>query len=228
MAGSQGRAQGRGRAGTGSSRRGADGRSGGGLISRLLLTLLVLVLLGAAVAAYLVLVPYGSSAERFVDIPSGTGAVEMGEMLERGGVVRSRYAFDLLRLLHKRRLRAGEYRFDQPASALTVYERIARGDVYTRTVVIPEGYNIFDIARAWRRRGCCRRRSFWRRSGRRRRWWRTWCACRRRPLEGFLFPDTYRFSRHTSAATMLATMVRRFRQKTAGWGWGRAQGWSER
>ena len=29
-----------------------------------------------------------------------------------------------------------------------MYARIRKGDVYTRTLVIPEGYNIFDIAQA--------------------------------------------------------------------------------
>jgi UPF0755 protein len=34
-------------------------------------------------------------------------------------------------------------------------------------------------------------------------------------LEGFLFPDTYRFSRHATPDIMLGTMVRRFRQEAA-------------
>ena len=45
-------------------------------------------------------------------------------------------------------LKAGEYRFDHPASVFTVYDRLRRGDVYYRVVTIPEGYNLFDIATA--------------------------------------------------------------------------------
>ena len=212
-----GRAGGARRAGGG--RRGAPGgTSVARVLGRILLVLFVLVLLGIAVAAYVVLAPYGGSVEKFVDIPSGTGALEMGSLLESRGVIRSRYGFDLLRVLRKGRLRAGEYRFDHAASALEVYRRIVRGDVYTRTVVIPEGYNIFDIAGAVEAAGLLPAAEF--------------LAAERSDtalvadlvrvppasLEGFLFPDTYRFSRHTTSSTMLATMVRRFRQKTAGLG----------
>ena len=45
-------------------------------------------------------------------------------------------------------LKAGEYKFDEPASALEVWRRLVRGDVYARTVVVPEGFNIYDIAAA--------------------------------------------------------------------------------
>ena len=66
----------------------------------------------------------------------------------RNGIIRSRYGFDLLRLRKGGTLKAGEYRFDHPAPVTEVYARIVRGDVYTRALTIPEGYNIFDIAQA--------------------------------------------------------------------------------
>ncbi len=143
----------------------------------------------------------------------------MAALLEQGGVLRSRYAFDLLRVTKGGRLRAGEYRFDHPASAVEIYGRVARGDVYTRTVVIPEGYNLFDIARAVETAGLGSAAEF--------------LAAERgntdliadlvrgsKPtsLEGFLYPDTYRFSRHSTPAGMLAVMVKRFRQQTAALG----------
>ncbi len=43
-------------------------------------------------------------------------------------------------------MKAGEYKFDQPANVLEVRRRLIKGDVYARTVAIPEGYNIYDIA----------------------------------------------------------------------------------
>ncbi len=175
----------------------------------------------ACAAAWLVFVPFGPSTETFVDIPSGSGTPRMAALLETQGIVRSRYVFDLLRLIKGGRLRAGEYRFDHPASVLTVYARLVQGDVYTRTLVIPEGYNIFDIAHAVEAAGLGSAEDF--------------LAAERgntaliadlapgsKPisLEGFLYPDTYRFSRHSTPAAMLAVMVRRFRQQTAGLGLG--------
>lgn len=181
----------------------------------------MLLLALVAAGAWLLLAPYGPSAETFVDIPSGSGTPRMAALLETNRVVRSRYAFDLLRIVKGGRLRAGEYRFDHPASAVEVYGRLARGDVYTRTVVIPEGYNIFDIAHAVETAGLGSAAEF--------------LAAERgntaliadlapgshaASLEGFLYPDTYRFSRHSTPAAMLAVMVRRFRQQTAGLGLG--------
>ena len=92
---------------------------------------LVLLLLGAGAAAWLVLTPYGPETETFVSVAPGSSAVAIGRKLETAGVVRSRYAFDLLRWFRHGTLQAGVYRFDHPAPATEVYARIARGDVFT-------------------------------------------------------------------------------------------------
>jgi UPF0755 protein len=91
-----------------------------------------------------------------------------------------------------------------------VYARLVQGDVYTQTLTIPEGYNIFDIAQAVESAGLGSRDAF--------------LAAERADtsliadlspnapsLEGYLFPDTYRFARHVAPAQILAAMVRRFR-----------------
>ncbi len=81
-----------------------------------------------------------------MELTPGSSTPTMGRVLEKAGVIQNRYAFDLLRLFKHGTLRAGEYRFDHPAPAIEVYARIARGDIYTRALTIPEGENIFDIA----------------------------------------------------------------------------------
>ena len=82
-------------------------------------------------AAWLVFTPFGPETETFVEVAPGSSTVRIGQQLEAAGVVRSRYAFDLLRWLKRGTLRAGEYRFDHPAPVTEVYARIARGDVFT-------------------------------------------------------------------------------------------------
>ena len=112
------------------------------------------------------------------------------------------------------KLRAGEYRFDHRAPLSEVYNRLLRGDVYTRTLVIPPGYNIFDIADAVEKAGLGSRDAFLaaERS-------HTELIAAHSPgaasLEGFLFPDTYRFSRHATPETMLTAMVRRWERAAA-------------
>ncbi len=176
--------------------------------------LLLALLLGVAVA-WLIVTPYGPWAEIFVDIVPGTGTQAIAAQLERSGVIRSRYGFDLLRELKGGKLKAGEYRFDHPAPITEVYARLVRGDVYTRAVTIPEGYNIFDIAQAVEDAGLGSRDAFLAAARQHTELIAEWMppgAPRPQSLEGYLFPDTYRFSRHTTPEQMLTTMVHRFRQ----------------
>jgi UPF0755 protein len=184
---------------------------------KLLAAFFLIALAVAGFAAYAVYAPIGppagtsDDAAVYVDIAPGTGTQAIAAQLEQAGVLRSRYAFELLRAVKGGRLLAGEYRFNHPAAATEVYARMVRGDVYTRSLTIPEGYNIFDIARAVEAAGFGPSDAFLaaERS-------QTALIADLEPnaasLEGFLFPDTYRFSRHATPQQMVAAMVRRFRQ----------------
>src|ERR1035441_3880458 len=106
---------------------------------------LILLLAAGAGAAWLVFTPFGPTAETFVEIAPGSSFMRVGRQLEAAGIVRSRYAFDIVRWWKHGTLKAGEYRFDHPAAASDIYARIARGDVFTKAVTIPEGANLFEI-----------------------------------------------------------------------------------
>ncbi len=173
--------------------------------------LLLLAIVAAAVVGFWVLVPAGPSSETFVDIPSGTGSMAMGAQLQRAGVIRNRYGFALLRLAKGGLLKAGEYRFDHPAPMTEVYARLVRGDVYTRTVIVKEGFNLFDIASAMAEAGLGTDQQFLAAARQHVELVAQWSP-HAPSLEGYLFPDTYRFSRHATEEQMLATMVRRFHQ----------------
>lgn len=181
---------------------------------------LLLALLCAAFAAYLVYAPIGppagtsDDAAIYVDIAPGTGTRTIAAQLQRAGVLRSRYAFLVLRALKGGKLIAGEYRFNHPAPATEVYSRIARGDVYFIPLTIPEGYNLFDIANAVAAAHLASHDDFLaaERS-------QTALIADLSPhapsLEGYLFPDTYRFPRHVTSNDILTAMVHRFRQVAA-------------
>jgi UPF0755 protein len=171
--------------------------------------LLVLILIAASAAAFLFLAPYGPHSEQFVDIAPGTGTLEMGGQLKQAGVLRTGFELEALRLSRGGTLKAGEYRFDRPATPLEVFNRLRRGDVYTISVVIPEGFNIFDIAGAVQAAGLDTSARFLAAERQHVELIRLWSPGAS-SLEGFLFPDTYKFDRHTSEVEMLASMVRRF------------------
>jgi UPF0755 protein len=177
------------------------------------LTLLLLLLLAAGAAAYLVYTPYGPSAETFVEIPPGTGATGVATLLRKNGIIRSRYAFALLRLTRNGTFKAGEYRFDHPVPPGEIYARLVQGDVYTQTLTIPEGYNIFDIASAVESAGFAKREAFLAAERQHTELIADLLPAGTHPdsLEGYLFPDTYRFSRHATPLQILTAMVHRFR-----------------
>jgi UPF0755 protein len=174
----------------------------------------LVVLLAAIAAAWLVFMPFGPSSETFVELAPGSSTLRMGKRLQAKGIIRSQYAFDLVRWWKRGTLKAGEYRFDHPASVTEVYARIERGDVYTKVVVIPEGASLFEIASRLEEAGFGPREKFL--AG----------AARQvdlvadldpgaKSLEGYLFPDTYHFPRKFGPPQICAAMVRRFRAEAA-------------
>lgn len=150
----------------------------------------------------------------FLDIPPGTGSTQIAALLKSHGLIWNRYAFEALRLAQGGTLKAGEYRFDHPARLSEVYDRLKRGDVYTIALTVPEGANIFDIAQRLDTAQLTSKESFLE-------------AVRNsaplvsdldpgaQSVEGYLFPNTYKFQRHETPEQIIATMVKRFRQAAA-------------
>jgi len=165
------------------------------------------VLLSAGFAIY---VPAGPHSEMFLEIPAGTGSAQIAAQLKSHGLIRSRLVFEAMRLVKGGTLKAGEYRFDHPARMSEIYERLERGDVYTRALTIPEGANIFDIAQRVEVAQLGTKEAFL-------------AAAERnvaliadldpnaQSVEGYLFPDTYHFQRLATPDQMIAVMVKRFR-----------------
>ena len=173
---------------------------------RVLLVVLVVV---AGVVGFYGFLPYGPEKETFVEIAPGTGTAGIAKQLEGAGVVRSAVMFEVLKELKKGTLKAGEYRFDHAATVGEVYDRLRRGDVYTVTLVIPEGFNIFDIAAAVEAAGLGSKEEFLAAEKKHTELIAPWSP-RAASLEGFLFPDTYKFGRRVTAVQMLTAMVKRF------------------
>jgi len=172
--------------------------------------LVLLALLSAGAAAWFIFLPAGPAGETFVEIPIGSTSTQIGAQLEKAGVVRSRYAFDLVRMYKRGVLKAGEYRFDHAVPVTEVYSRILRGDVFTLPVTIPEGATRFEIAARVEQAGLAKREDFLTATVN-----ETALIADLDPnaksLEGYLFPDTYRFPRKATGAQIAAAMVRRFR-----------------
>lgn len=175
-----------------------------------LLFVLVVLLAAAGASAWAIFASFGPSTETFVDIAPGSSTIEIAQQLQSVGVIRNQFAFDLWRWVRKGKLKAGEYRFDHPVPLTEVYDRIARGDVYTVAVTVPEGASIFDISTRLEQAGIANRNEFLDQQAH-----LTDLIAdldpRAKTLEGYLFPDTYRFPRKTTPAQVAAAMVKQFR-----------------
>lgn len=142
----------------------------------------------------------------------GYSTRHIADALKSAGVIRSADAFIFWHYLHHRHsLKAGEYAFDKPANALDVHKRLVKGDIYVHTVVIPEGYNIFDIAHAIEEAGLGSGESFLK-IAKSDTALISDIAPEAKTLEGYLFPNTYEFTRTQSMQEMAAAMVKQFRQ----------------
>jgi len=81
--------------------------------------------------------------------------------------------------------------------------------VFTITLVIPEGYNIFDVADAVQAAKLAKHDDFLKAEMQHADLVKMWNP-HATSVEGFLFPDTYKFGRHATPVQILTTMVKRF------------------
>ena len=159
---------------------------------------------------------YGPRVEsRFVDLPRGLSARQIGRLLAEAGVIRSEWQFVAVRLLRPRlKLQAGEYAFTHPDTPWHIFRRIASGDVHWYELTVPEGNNVFDIAASLHRLGLMTDGSFLKaaRSPELARELLAGIAPAAPDVEGFLSPATYRLTRHTTAKKLIHEMVQQFRK----------------
>lgn len=185
----------------------------GGCLVRLIVAIIALAVVGGVSLYFLVFQPYqGFPHETFVEIPHGTTSRGIADQLAKSGVIRSPWQFVLVRFLRSGdALQAGEYRFSKPASVWTVYDRIAQGDIFFYELKVPEGSNMFDIAAGVERLGIMPADDFLKvahdpsliRD----------IAPDAPTLEGYLFPSSYRLTRHITAAQICHLMTDTFRKK---------------
>mgnify|MGYP003346215353 CR=1 FL=1 len=166
-----------------------------------------------AVFLFALFVPYqGFQADTFVDIPRGTGTRGIATALEKAGIVRFAWQFELVRAVRPgAKLQAGEYRFARSASAREVFDRIARGDIYYFEFTVPEGSNMFDIAHGLEEQKILPAADFL--SAAADPSPIADLAPKAKSLEGYLFPSTYRLTHNQNAEQLVRQMTAEFRRQ---------------
>jgi UPF0755 protein len=151
--------------------------------------------------------------EVFVEIPRGASITETADLLMHFGVLRAHLPF-LLYLRYSnsgRHIQAGEYRFSEAATPKQIAQRLIRGDVFFRALTVPEGLTAEETIELAVKDSLGNREEM-EQTLLKTEWIRD-LSPNAQNLEGYLFPETYRFRRKTDSETILKTMMQRFRIK---------------
>lgn len=181
-------------------------------ISFICLTLLVLFVTHIYVGVNAPLV-FDNSKGKIVEIKKGMNISEISLLLKKEKVIPEAWVFRLLtRLKPGTVIKAGEYQLDMAAkmNIRQLLDILQQGKTFCRKVTIPEGCTIRQIAGIFAESGMADGKKFVevandpnlaRRLG-----------IHAESLEGYLFPDTYCFSKGLSEKSIIETMVARFRK----------------
>ena len=180
---------------------------------------LVLILIVAGLGMYVrrELHTTGSPAEGFIiEIPRGLGAREVVGLLKEKNVIQNSYvayAYIIYSGL-RNKLQAGEYSFDHPQTIPEVINKLASGSVYLHKFTVPEGLTVEATAQKWQEQGFGSAEDLKKAAA-------DAVALLRQfdekavSVEGYLFPETYSFPKHTTARQAIEAMIARFQQVIA-------------
>jgi UPF0755 protein len=184
-------------------------------IVRVGVLVLGLAVAAAALEAWRLLTPTVALADgaRVVEIPAQAGVLDIARRLRDAEVVRSAEGFVALGILRgtARNLRAGEYEFPRGTTTLAALRLLESGKVRLHPVLHPEGATLTELARTMEQQQLVPAAevlrvasdpAFLRSVG-----------VEGTSLEGYVFPDTYYFTRGLTTEQMLARTVQRLRAK---------------
>jgi len=144
----------------------------------------------------------------YFEVRRGETAQSVGTRLERAGLIRSRYFWNIIGRFEKEFIKSGTYRLDMPMSQIEIYHLLVSGRQTLHRVTIPEGVTLSKMAKILEYEDICTEEEFmnaaadpeiineYRIPG--------------RSMEGYLFPDTYFFPSGYSAKEVVKTMADNF------------------
>ena len=150
---------------------------------------------------------------RVVEVPAHKGIIEVAEILDDAGVIRSRVGFVLLTLARGsfRSLKAGEYQIPQGTNTVKVLELLEGGKVLQHLVTFQEGSTLGELARQLETERLTPADDILR-VAKDAVFLKT-LDIQADSVEGYLFPDTYQFVKGMTPEEILARMVARMREK---------------
>lgn len=146
-----------------------------------------------------------SSGERVIMINRGDSLEQISSRLYKSGIIRSPMIFQTYALLSlkARLLKPGKYIFMGDVNVAQVLDELVSGGQREVYVTIPEGFSVKDIDKLLTQEKVI--------SGD-----ELITYARDHELEGYLFPDTYRFYLNSNVATVVEKFLNNFKKKING------------
>ena len=175
--------------------------------------LLVLFLTGAAFYRYATTPVNDITIARTVDIPKGSGFFRITEILDNAGLVHNRPFFWVLAIGKKaaRHIRAGEYELNGAMSPSAILDKLVRGEIKVYPVTLPEDITVNEVARRLSAYNLVNEKDFMTLATD-----RSFLASldiEADSIEGYLYPDTYRFDRSMTIKEIIRILVGQFWMK---------------
>ena len=112
------------------------------------------------------------------------------------------------------KIKAGAYKITSGQDMGQILDTLVNGTPILTSVTVPEGKNLYEIGKILEENGIVAAKDFIKESKDPK--WVKELGVDAPSLEGYLFPDTYKFAPGTPASTVVRTMVDLFKQKIAG------------
>lgn len=156
--------------------------------------------------------PNNGEVLEVITIPSGARLKEVISVLHEKNIIRSQILFNLLVRWQggDTMIKAGEYQFSNRMLPNEVLKKLIRGEQVKYSVTIPEGLTIAQIADLLEKAGMAGKNKFIGLSADQR--LISSLNLSENTLEGFLFPDTYKFIRNIGEESIIRSMVQRFNE----------------
>jgi len=176
----------------------------------ILIIILTLILLSVNIMYHWIFVPVSLNApEQVINIPEGSGIKTISKCLESAGLIHNATAFYLLGLFQgKGSLKAGEYNLSPSMTPFEILKIIRQGRVILHKITIPEGFNIYQIANLLEKKDFSDKESFLKQCSDPN--FLEYWSIPGSSVEGYLFPETYYFSKGIGEKRILNTMIRNF------------------
>jgi UPF0755 protein len=186
-----------------------------GLLSKLgsLLALSLVLFFLLDILIVLLLPPMFQGEEKRVLIPKGSTFQEVVQALDEEGLLRSPTAFYLMaRVLGVAgSVQAGEYELSTAMTPSVILHKLVSGDVVKYRVTIPEGYTVRQIAVRLADLGIITEQEEFLQAAFSSDF-DSMLGINGESVEGYLFPDTYLFSKEVAPAEVIRTMMGKFKR----------------